>query len=78
MNTQSARWDCPFCGREGLLESQTVCSACRAQRPAAVKFYYPEETGRESLPAKEKTKEKESMGCSRRRYTYRILPGCPP
>ncbi|MGD2091505.1 MAG: hypothetical protein PVH61_35360 [Candidatus Aminicenantes bacterium] len=64
MNTQSARWDCPYCGREGLLESQTVCSACRAQRPAAVKFYYPEETGSETLTPQEKAKEKEAGGCA--------------
>jgi hypothetical protein len=46
------------------LESHTVCSACRAKRPAEVDFYYPEERGREDLPAGEKTKEKESSGCS--------------
>jgi len=64
MNNQSARWDCPFCGRKGLLDSHTVCSACRTKRPAEVNFYYPEETGRENLPPEGKTKEKESGGCS--------------
>jgi hypothetical protein len=64
MNNQSARWDCPYCGRKGLLASQTACSACRAKRPVEVNFNYPEETGSETLPPQEKAKEKESSGCS--------------
>jgi len=64
MNNQSATWDCPYCGRQGLLASQTVCSACRAKRPVEVTFNYPEETGSETLPPQEKTKEKEAGGCA--------------
>ena len=64
MNTQPARWDCPNCGRKGLPDSKTVCSACQTPRPVDVKFYTPEETGKENLSSQGETKEKKTIGCS--------------
>ena len=43
MAVMVGRWDCPYCGNQGNLGSDTKCKACGVSRGPDVEFYLPED-----------------------------------